>query len=119
VRSIYIDNDEGAAALGVTCRAIADGFGSRTMSASHHWKDIKSAGVQLASALPIRNLLLRTLKGRIDLRNHRKIVVIDNKTTYWGGQNWADPEFRFKPKYAPWVDALIRFEGPIVRQGIK
>ena len=47
------------------------------------------------------------------------LVVIDNKITCCGGQNWADPEFRFKPKYAPWVDALIRFEGPIVRQGIK
>src|SRR5204863_236627 len=31
-------------------------------------------------------------------------------------QNCADPEFRIKPKYAPWVDALMRFEGPIARQ---
>ena len=77
---------------------------------------MRSAGVNLATALPIGNLLLRPLKGRIDLRNHRKIVVIDNKITYCGSQNCADPEFRVKPKYAPWVDALIRFEGPIVRQ---
>jgi len=86
------------------------------MIASEHWKDMKSAGVHLASALPIGNPLLRPLKGRIDLRNHRKIVVIDNKITYCGSQNCADPEFRVKPKYAPWVDALMRFEGPIVRQ---
>ncbi|MEZ5577833.1 MAG: phospholipase D-like domain-containing protein, partial [Candidatus Competibacteraceae bacterium] len=31
-------------------------------------------------------------------------------------QNCADPEFRVKPKYAPWVDAMMRFEGPIARQ---
>jgi len=73
-------------------------------------------GVLLAVALPIGNLLLRPLKGRIDLRNHRKIVVIDNQITYCGSQNCADPEFRVKAKYAPWVDAMIRFEGPIVRQ---
>ena len=77
---------------------------------------MQSAGVHLASALPIGNPLLRPLKGRIDLRNHRKIVVIDNQITYCGSQNCADPEFRVKPKYAPWVDVLIRFEGPIVRQ---
>lgn len=105
-----------AAGRGVTCRAMADDLGSRVMIGSEHWKDMKSAGVHLASALPIGNPLLRPFKGRIDLRNHRKIVVIDNKITYCGSQNCADPEFRVKPKYAPWVDALIRFEGPIVRQ---
>lgn len=67
-------------------------------------------------ALPIGNPLLRPLHGRIDLRNHRKIVIIDNKITYCGSQNCADPEFRVKAKYAPWVDVLIRFEGPIVSQ---
>jgi cardiolipin synthase len=74
------------------------------------------AGVRVAVALPIGNPLLRPLHGRIDLRNHRKIVVIDNRITYCGSQNCADPEFRVKAKYAPWVDALMRFEGPIARQ---
>ena len=59
---------------------------------------------------------MRIVRGRIDLRNHRKILVIDNRITYCGSQNCADPEFRVKPKFAPWVDALMRFEGPIARQ---
>jgi cardiolipin synthase len=50
------------------------------------------------------------------LRNHRKILVIDNRVTYCGSQNCADPEFRIKAKFAPWVDAMMRFEGPIARQ---
>jgi cardiolipin synthase len=74
------------------------------------------AGVKVAAALPIENLLLRPFRGRIDIRNHRKIVVIDDSITYCGSQNCADPEFRVKPKFAPWVDVLIRFEGPIARQ---
>ncbi len=61
-------------------------------------------------------LLLRPLRGRIDLRNHRKILVIDNRITYCGSQNCADPEFLIKAKFAPWVDAMMRFEGPIARQ---
>ena len=74
------------------------------------------AGVQLAARAADRLLPLGPLRGRIDMRNHRKIVVIDNRITYCGSQNCADPEFRIKAKYAPWVDAMMRFEGPIVRQ---
>ncbi len=105
-----------AAARGVTCRAMADDLGSRLMIRSEHWQAMRAAGVRLARALPIGNPLLRPLKGRIDLRNHRKIVVIDDRITYCGSQNCADPEFRIKAKYAPWVDAMMRFTGPIARQ---
>ena len=73
---------------------------------------MRQAGVRVANGLPIGNPLLRLFVGRIDLRNHRKIVVIDDKITYCGSQNCADPEFLIKAKYAPWVDAVMRFEGP-------
>ena len=105
-----------AATRHVTCRVMADGLGSRIMIESAHWKAMQTAGVQVATALPIGNPLLRPLRGRIDLRNHRKILVIDNHITYCGSQNCADPEFRIKAKFAPWVDAMMRFEGPIARQ---
>jgi cardiolipin synthase len=105
-----------AAARQVACRAMADALGSRTLIASEHWHAMRQAGVRLATALPIGNPLLRPLRGRIDLRNHRKIVVVDNRITYCGSQNCADPEFRVKAKYAPWVDAVMRFDGPIARQ---
>lgn len=105
-----------AAARGVSCRAMADGLGSRSMIASQHWREMQGAGIHVATALPIGNPLLRMLRGRIDLRNHRKIVVIDNHITYCGSQNCADPEFRVKAKFAPWVDAVIRFDGPIAWQ---
>jgi cardiolipin synthase len=105
-----------AAARGVVCRAMADGLGSRDLIHSAHWKAMSKAGVRLAIALPIGNPLLRPFAGRIDLRNHRKIVVIDDRITYCGSQNCADPEFRVKAKFAPWIDAVLRFEGPIARQ---
>jgi len=105
-----------AATRGVTCRAMADDLGSRTMIHAEHWQAMRAAGVRLARALPIGNPLLRALTGRIDLRNHRKIVVIDDRITYCGSQNCADPEFLVKAKYAPWVDAMMRFEGAIARQ---
>jgi cardiolipin synthase len=105
-----------AAGRGVVCRAMADDLGSRTMVRSEHWRAMAAAGVRLAVALPIGNILARPLKGRVDMRNHRKIVVIDNRITYCGSNNCADAAFAIKPKFAPWVDAMMRFEGPIVRQ---
>jgi cardiolipin synthase A/B len=105
-----------AASRGVTCRAMADDLGSRTIIRSEHWRAMRAAGVRLAAGLPIGNPLLRPFRGRIDLRNHRKIVVVDDRITYCGSQNCADPEFLVKAKYAPWVDSVMRFEGPIARQ---
>ena len=105
-----------AAERGVTCRVMADDLGSRGIIHSEHWQAMRASGVRVATGLPIGNPLLRLFEGRIDLRNHRKIVVIDDRITYCGSQNCADPEFRVKAKYAPWVDAVIRFEGPIARQ---
>jgi cardiolipin synthase len=105
-----------AARRGVKCRAMADDLGSRILIRSPHWQSMRDAGVQVAAALPIGNPLLRPLSGRIDLRNHRKIIVIDGHITYCGSQNCSDPEFRIKAKYAPWVDVMLRFEGPIAAQ---
>lgn len=105
-----------AAGRGVTCRAMADDLGSRVLIKSLHWGRMAEAGVRLAQTLQIGNPFLRVLTGRIDLRNHRKILVIDNRITYCGSQNCADPEFLVKAKYAPWVDMMLRFEGPVVRQ---
>jgi cardiolipin synthase len=105
-----------AAARGVTCRVMADALGSRPIIRSEHWSAMRAAGVHVAEGLPIGNPLAVASFGRIDVRNHRKIVVIDDRVTYCGSQNCADPEFRVKARYAPWVDAMMRFEGPIARQ---
>ncbi len=122
---IWLDDETGtaiadalirAAARGVTCRAMADGLGSRGLIGGALWTRMQKAGVNLAVALPLSNPLRTLLTSRIDLRNHRKITVIDNEITYCGSQNSADPAFRVKPKYAPWIDIMLRFTGPVVLQ---
>ena len=105
-----------AAQRGVTVRAMVDDLGSRSMVKHALWAEMAAAGIKQARALEIGNLFFRALVGRIDLRNHRKIVVIDTQITYCGSQNCADAAFLPKAKYAPWVDAVMRFEGPIARQ---
>ncbi|TNH08926.1 cardiolipin synthase [Testudinibacter sp. TR-2022] len=105
-----------AAKRGVTCRVMVDGLGSRQFVRSSYWQQMQAAGVQLAIAFPIDHPLKTIITGRLDLRNHRKITLIDNKIVYCGSQNCADPEFRVKARFAPWVDILLRFEGAVVRQ---
>ena len=105
-----------AAARGVVCRAMVDNIGSRAFIRSHLWKELSDAGVHTLTALGHGAPWRGVFNGRIDLRNHRKILVIDNRITYCGSQNCADPAFYPKAKYGPWVDAVFRFEGPVVRQ---
>lgn len=105
-----------AAARGVTCRVMVDAVGSRGLLKSEHWRAMERAGARIAVALSVGNPALHVFFGRVDLRNHRKIVVIDNAITYAGSQNCADAAFAIKAKYAPWVDTMMRFEGPVARQ---
>lgn len=105
-----------AAGRGVACRIMVDDLGSRGFVKSALWQRMAKAGVQGRTALPVGNPLLRMLKGRIDLRNHRKLLVIDNAITYCGSQNCADPAFLPKARFGPWVDVMLRLTGPVVRQ---
>lgn len=105
-----------ASRRGVICRVIVDGIGSRGLIRSHFWHDMRNAGVLTCISMKVSRGLELLYGTRMDLRNHRKIVVVDNSITYCGSQNCADPEFRIKAKYGPWVDIMLRFTGPVVRQ---
>ncbi|MGN6154475.1 MAG: cardiolipin synthase [Sphingomicrobium sp.] len=102
-----------AAKRGVKVRALADALGSHRLIRSRHWRDLISSGAEMRPALPFGNLLRLMLRGRVDLRNHRKSLVIDNRLAWVGSQNLADAAFRIKPRFAPWVDIMTRWEGPV------
>ncbi|MCB1388938.1 MAG: cardiolipin synthase [Rhodobacteraceae bacterium] len=105
-----------AAARGVVCRAMVDGLGSRGLLRSEGWAAMKAAGVRTGIAFDTRWAAARLLLGRIDIRNHRKVFVIDGRIAYCGSQNCADPAFLPKARFAPWVDILVRLEGPVAWQ---
>ena len=124
---IWLPDGNGTAVAQALCRAARRGVACRAhggrprlppaADAARTGRRWRRPACGWRRALPVGNPLLRACwTGGIDLRNHRKIVVIDNRITYCGSQNCADPEFRIKAKYAPWVDAVLRFEGPVARQ---
>jgi cardiolipin synthase A/B len=122
---IWLDDENGgrvadaisaAARRGVACRVMADALGSRDFIRGPRWRQLREAGVHLVAALEDIPRLGGFAVGRVDLRNHRKLVVIDNRIAFCGSQNCADPQFLVKTKYAPWIDILLRCEGPVARQ---
>jgi cardiolipin synthase len=72
-------------------------------------------GVLWAPMLPVQ-----PLKGkwqRPDLRNHRKLLVIDGLVAFTGSQNFIDSSYNLKANLRRglhWKDLMARFEGPIV-----
>jgi len=105
-----------ASRRGVQVRLLADALGSRRLIRSAHWRDLRDSGCDVRVALPVGNPLWTLVRGRVDLRNHRKQLIVDNRIAWCGSQNAADPEFRIKPRYAPWVDIMSRWEGPVAQQ---
>ncbi|KQR48955.1 cardiolipin synthase [Microbacterium sp. Leaf161] len=65
-------------------------------------------------------LPVQPLKGRMqrpDLRNHRKLLVVDGKVAFLGSQNVTDSTYNL-PKNIKrglhWVDLMVRIDGPVV-----
>ncbi|WP_126976049.1 cardiolipin synthase [Frigidibacter oleivorans] len=105
-----------AAGRGVEVRVMVDALGSRAFVASATWAAMQAAGVRARKAFSISFPLLRLAISRIDIRNHRKIVVIDSDVAWCGSRNCADEAFAIKARYAPWVDIMLRLTGPVVWQ---
>lgn len=97
---------------GVDCRIIADHIGSRKFFKSDWCQKLRDANVTIVDSLPTG--IVKTFFVRSDLRNHRKIVVIDRDVCYTGSFNLADPEFFNRKKdCGPWVDLFVRMQGDV------
>lgn len=101
---------------GVRVRVMIDGVG-RYLGGRPTLQPLRDAGVEVA-------LFVRPwsspLRGRVNLRNHRKVVIVDGEWLWTGGRNLAaeyfvgkGPRQRSEP---PWTDLTFDLRGPIARQ---
>jgi cardiolipin synthase len=96
-----------AAKRGVQVRLLMDGFGCWALGRG--WRrPLHKAGVAVAEFLPMRSALLQP----VNLRNHRKIVVVDGETAFTGGFNIGDEYKGNMPGVGAWRDVHLRIEGP-------
>lgn len=101
-----------AQARGVQCRLLLDSIGSKDFLHHALAKELIKDGIEIIEALPAG--LIRALFVRIDLRNHRKIALIDGNTAYTGSQNLVDPRyFKQGAGVGQWVDVMARVTGPV------
>ena len=92
---------------GVECHILADSVGSFSFFNSKQHRMLEEAGVFVHQSLPVG--LFKTLFKRSDLRNHRKIIVIDEHIGYIGSFNLVDPKFFKQNKnVGQWIDVAIR-----------
>jgi cardiolipin synthase len=96
-----------AANRGVTVRLLMDGFGCFALGPS--WRrPLHKAGATVAEFLPMRSALLQP----VNLRNHRKIVVVDCETAFTGGFNVGDEYKGTMPGLGAWRDVHLQVAGP-------
>lgn len=99
-----------AARRQVICRVLMDAVGSAG-GLRKLGPELRAAGIEVIAALPVG--VLRRSSARADLRNHRKIAVIDGAIGYVGSQNLVSPEF--VPGF-PNEELMARLRGPVVAQ---
>jgi len=108
----FIDALLRAAARGVAVRVLIDGYGGGYFLAPAYER-LHKAGLAVArflhSPLPWRMPFL-------NLRNHRKLLIVDGSVGFLGGLNIGDENLSSTDPPEPVFDTHFRVEGPVVVQ---
>lgn len=92
---------------GVSVRLLYDAWGS--LGATKTWfNQLRDAGGEVLPFITSRNMITRY---RINYHLHRKIVVVDGKTSWTGGFNIGDQYLSRKKKFGYWRDSQVRIVG--------
>src|SRR5262249_10344327 len=113
-----LGNDEVGAAIvsalaararaGLRVRLLLDAVGSRPIL-GRAMREVGGAGGQVRSFMP---LLHAPVRGRSNLRSHRKIAVFDGRRVFIGGMNMAVEYMGPTPRPGRWRDVASLLEGP-------
>lgn len=97
---------------GVTVRFLFDSLGSMRLT-HKFFAPMRAAGIQIATFVPGQTFRER---WSINLRSHRKIIVVDGRIGFTGGMNIGDEYLGRDPHFGYWRDTHVRLEGPTVLQ---
>lgn len=113
---VFFEALKRAAARGVTVRVLYDHIGSRKYPGFHTLgKRLTAAGIQWHLMLPF--IPWQGKVRRIDLRNHRKLLVVDGNRAMMGSQNMIDSTYDMKENIKVgrhWHDIMVEVSGEIV-----
>lgn len=97
---------------GIQVRLLVDGVGAY-LGRRADFADIAAAGVQVVLFVPP---LRSSLRGRTNLRNHRKMVITDSEWLWCGGRNFATEYFEGNATSPPWIDLSFDLQGALAQQ---
>ena len=100
-----------AAARGVQVDLIYDALGCFDTPEAY-WAELRQAGVHCFPFNPPSFARIRFL----DIRDHRKLVLIDGHTAFLGGLNVGDEYSGYGDSYTHWRDVGIRLDGPATQE---
>lgn len=106
-----LDVLEEKAQCGVEVRLLYDSVGSRLLNRDA-LKKLRSVGGKTGEFFPS---WLKFINPNMNFRNHRKIVVVDNKVGFVGGFNVGDEYLGKDKKFGYWRDTHIKFKGSAVK----
>ncbi|MGI6879047.1 cardiolipin synthase [Microbacterium sp. gxy059] len=108
---------EDACSRGVAVRVLLDHWANLSKPLHGQTKErLEAMGADWHLLLPLQPLQRKF--QRPDLRNHRKLVIVDGEVAFLGSQNMTDPSYnvpRNIRRGLQWVDAMVRLDGPVVR----
>jgi cardiolipin synthase len=105
---------EAAIARGVKVRVLFDVMSSRYPNYQHMKKRLQTMGAEWHKMLPL-HLVPGKRFNRPDLRNHRKMLIVDGKTAFSGSANIVTHNYHRKDDLI-YEEMLLKMEGPIVWQ---
>jgi cardiolipin synthase len=97
------------ARAGVQVKVVIDAMGSFGTHDSY-FQELRSAGARVAWYNPVRWASWPELNNR----THRKLLIVDGKTGFCGGADWADEWLKAKKGIPAWRDTMFRVEGDAV-----
>lgn len=118
VTDVFYSALERAVQRGVIVRLLVDHLGSRKYPG---WRELglrwTEAGIQWRLMMPL--LITRRRFRRPDLRNHRKILVVDGDVAFVGSHNVIDPTYRLRSNIRAgrtWLDLTAEVTGAVVHE---
>ena len=96
---------------GLQVCVLLDTVGCLFMYPRRKLSDLRKAGAAVRYTMP---LLHTPFRGRVNLRDHRKIIIIDGKTAIIGGMNLANEYMGPTENKKRWADLNMQLTGHVV-----
>lgn len=114
VGGLFFDALERAARRGVEVRLLYDALGSFGTEGAC-FDRLRAAGAAVLEFHPLNPFQRRTRVGRLTVRNHRKLVLVDFRLAFVGGLNFAEEWMPVDEGGKGWRDDLLEVRGPVVQ----